>query len=77
VLADARPLVFLELHGPEAANTAWKIFPAADYRLCYLKPGYPEIASFEALDWKAYLVAFPPGFVGNNRKKSSHDESSQ
>jgi FkbM family methyltransferase len=60
ILAGARPLVCLELHGPESAHLAWDILVASGYRLCRMAPGYPPIPSLEALDWKAYIVAFPP-----------------
>jgi FkbM family methyltransferase len=60
VLAHAKPLVFLELHGPQAARVAWQEFIEAGYRLCNLSPGYPVVHSLDKLDWKAYLVAFPP-----------------
>lgn len=59
VLVKARPLVFLELHGPDAASVAWQELHSAGYRVCYLSPEYPEVVSSEDLDWKAYLVAFP------------------
>jgi FkbM family methyltransferase len=59
ILAEARPLVCLELHGPEAAHVAWDTLVAAGYRLCRMAPGYPPVPSLEALDWKAYAVAFP------------------
>ena len=59
ILREARPLVFLELHGPEAADAAWQAFGEAGYRICRMQPGYPEIVSRESLDWKAYVVAFP------------------
>lgn len=61
LLAEKRPIVLLELHGPEAARSAWDAFQSAEYRLCSLGAGYPQVASFEALDWKAYLIAFPEG----------------
>jgi FkbM family methyltransferase len=57
LLAEARPLILLELHGPEAARLVWDTLVAAGYRLCRMAPGYPQIPSLEALDWKAYLVA--------------------
>jgi hypothetical protein len=59
VLAEARPLVLMELHGPESARAAWEALTAAGYRVCWMKRGYPEIPSLEALDWKAYIVAQP------------------
>ena len=57
LLSEAHPLMLLELHGPEAAHMAWDTLHAAGYRLCRMSPGYPQIPSPEALDWKTYLVA--------------------
>lgn len=59
VLSDCHPIIFLELHGPEAAQTAWQELVEADYRLCRMQAGYEEILSPGKLDWKAYLVAVP------------------
>jgi FkbM family methyltransferase len=59
LLAEARPLMLMELHGPESARAAWDTLTAANYQLCQMKPGYPRVPSLEALDWKAYLVALP------------------
>jgi FkbM family methyltransferase len=61
LLAEARPLLLLELHGPQAAALAWDTLISAGYRICRMQTGYPEISSLEALDWKAYVVAFPSG----------------
>ena len=62
LLREARPLLFLELHGPEAARVAWDILTSAGYRLCRMAPGYASVSAVEALDWKAYLVALPSGW---------------
>jgi FkbM family methyltransferase len=59
VLAEARPLMLMELHGPESARAAWEALTAAGYSLCEMKPGYPRVPSLGALNWKAYLVALP------------------
>ncbi|HEX7975445.1 MAG TPA: FkbM family methyltransferase [Anaerolineales bacterium] len=59
LLAEARPLILLELHGPEAAEAAWKQLVSAGYRICRMVPGYPGVPSYQALDWKAYIVAMP------------------
>lgn len=60
LLAEARPLLLVELHGEQAAHSAWEILTRAGYRICRMRAGYPRVPSLEALDWKAYLVAFPP-----------------
>ncbi len=57
ILREARPIVLLELHGPEAARIAWEEFNAASYHLCHMRKGYPTITSLAALNWKTYLVA--------------------
>ena len=57
VLSKARPLLLLELHGPQAAEVAWNSLRAEGYRLYRLAGGYPEIDQLETLDWKAYLLA--------------------
>jgi FkbM family methyltransferase len=59
VLAEARPLMLMELHGPESARAAWESLTAAGYTICAMKPGYPRVLSLDALDWKSYLVALP------------------
>lgn len=59
VLQEHRPVVFLELHGPEAAQISWEKLTAWGYRLAHMLPGYPAITSLDEVDWKAYLVATP------------------
>jgi len=59
VLAEARPLMLMELHGPVSSRVAWETLNAAGYRICWMRPGYPLIPSLEAMGWKAYIVARP------------------
>jgi FkbM family methyltransferase len=59
LLAEAHPLILLELHGPEAARVAWDTLTAAGYQICRMQRGYPHVSSLDELDWKAYLVAMP------------------
>jgi hypothetical protein len=59
VLAEARPLMLMELHGPESARAAWEVLTSANYTICEMKPRYPRVPSLDALDWKSYLVALP------------------
>jgi FkbM family methyltransferase len=60
LLAEQPPLIFLELHGPIAAEVAWKELVKSGYQICRMAPGFPGVPALEALDWKAYLVAMPP-----------------
>jgi len=59
LLREARPLILLELHGPEAAQIAWQELTLADYQICRMQAGYPGVLHQEDLDWKAYLVGIP------------------
>jgi FkbM family methyltransferase len=59
LLAEARPLILMELHGPEAARVAWEELRNAAYRICRMQADFQEVTSLQALDWKAYVVAFP------------------
>ena len=59
VLREKRPVIFLEIHGPEAARVAWEELVNAGYRICSMQPGYPNLTSWAELDWKAYIVALP------------------
>ena len=58
-LAEARPLMLMELHGPESSRVAWETLTSAGYTLLWMKHGYPVIPSLEAMGWKAYIVAKP------------------
>lgn len=58
VLEEKHPIILMELHGPQAAQAAWAVLQAANYRVCRMQPGFPPVTSLDALDWKAYLVAF-------------------
>ena len=60
VLERKRPLLLLELHGPEAAQVTWESLTRLGYHLCRMAPGYPPVKTQQELDWKAYVVAFPP-----------------
>ena len=59
VLTEARPLMLMELHGPESSRVAWETLTAAGYEICWMRPGYPVVPSLEAMGWKAYIVAKP------------------
>lgn len=59
LLIEARPLMLMELHGPESTRLAWEMLTAAGYEICWMKRGLPPVSSLEALGWKAYLVAKP------------------
>lgn len=60
LLAEAHPLLLVELHGPQAAQTTWELLTRSGYQIHQMQPGYPQILSLDALDWKAYIVAQVP-----------------
>ena len=55
----ARPLMLVELHGPESARAAWDTLRAAGYTIRRMQPGYPPVPALDGLDWKAYILATP------------------
>lgn len=57
LLSEKRPLILMELHGPESARAAWDALTAAGYQIRRMEKGFPQIDSLTDLDWKAYLVA--------------------
>jgi len=59
ILATIRPLVFIEVHGRDAAEVVWQVFQDYAYRLNWMEKGYPPVESSKAIGKKAYLVAIP------------------
>jgi FkbM family methyltransferase len=59
VLSEAPPIIFLDLHGSEAAQAAWDALTSKGYKISHMKPDLPIVPSLADLDWKAYLVAIP------------------
>ena len=57
LLAEHRPLILLELHGPESARVAWETLTAAGYTLHRMGDDAPRVTSLDELDWKAYVIA--------------------
>lgn len=59
ILKDIRPLIFIEIHGRDAAETVWGTLLAESYHLLWMTKGYPAVGSLNELGRKAYLVAVP------------------
>jgi hypothetical protein len=59
LLLERKPIIFLELHGKEAAKASWEIFQELDYKLRRMEKSMPLIHSLDELSWKAYVVATP------------------
>ena len=60
-LVEAQPVIFLECHGPEAGEIVFKTLRSTGYSIFHMRPGYQQVNQENDLDWKAYLVAIPPG----------------
>ena len=59
LLSDKKPIILLELHGPDAARVVWDTIKEGDYELCHLRPGYPPCNSITQLNWREHVVALP------------------
>jgi len=59
LLREAKPLLFIELHGEAAAAAAWQALTGAGYTLRRMQGDYPAVERLAALDWKAYVIAEP------------------
>jgi FkbM family methyltransferase len=59
ILAEARPVMLMELHGPESSRVAWETLTAARYEICWMRHGFPPVPTLEAMGWKAYILARP------------------
>lgn len=54
-----RPILFIELHGTEAAQVCWDILNKSNYRISRMDAKFSQVVSLKDLDWKSYIVAFP------------------
>ncbi len=59
LLQSARPQLFVELHGEQAARACWEMLTAAGYRLRRMAPGYTLVEDARQLGDKAYVIAQP------------------
>lgn len=59
LLNEARPLLLIELHGPDAARETWEALLSANYRVHSLKKNCPRINALKELGWKAYVLGRP------------------
>jgi FkbM family methyltransferase len=56
LLAEAHPLMLMELHSAQACRAAWEALTSAGYQLLWMRRGYPPVRSVESLGKKAYIV---------------------
>ena len=67
VLAEARPLLLMELHGQESSRAAWESLTAAGYKICWMRGGFPSIA-FAGRDGLESLYRRVPTFNDMKRR---------
>jgi FkbM family methyltransferase len=60
LLAEYKPTLLVEIHGPQAAADVWEQTAHHGYTLRELVSGLPEVKSPADLGWKAYVVGVPP-----------------
>jgi FkbM family methyltransferase len=53
ILAEARPLMLMDLHSPESSRVVWETLTAAGYEICWMRHGFPPVPTLEAMGWKA------------------------
>jgi FkbM family methyltransferase len=57
LLKHTKPVILLELHGPQAAQTAWNELTPLGYQFTLMSPGFQPIATLEEFAWKSYVIA--------------------
>jgi FkbM family methyltransferase len=59
LLNEVRPLLFIELHGQEAAQEVLDILKKHDYSLRKMGAGSAMVETLSDLDWKSYVIGEP------------------
>lgn len=59
IFREIRPVLLMEIHGPEAARAVWVAFEAADYEMVSMHHPARPIDNPQALKWKSYVVGRP------------------
>jgi FkbM family methyltransferase len=59
IIAEIRPILLLELHGPEEQQVAWDLLRPHGYQLFAMQRGYPEIHSLDDMNrrWRQHAIA--------------------
>lgn len=70
VLREARPIVLVEIHGPESARAVWNALTGTGYRLHHITESYPAVESPDSLPWKSYLISLPEGVEPHSRDEA-------
>lgn len=59
LIAQARPVMLVELHGPEEAQAVWDLLTQNAYSIHRMDEKYSTVTDFSQLDWKEYLIGLP------------------
>ena len=57
LLKEFHPILFIELHGEQAAQSVWNLLQYANYSIFRMSRNNQEITSIVQLDWEAYVIA--------------------
>lgn len=60
ILKETRPVILVEMHGPQAALGVWEALKSDGYQMYAMQDPARPIDSPESLAWKAYLIGLPP-----------------
>lgn len=60
VLSKAAPILLIEIHTRDAANTILPILRSLDYAIHAIEPGYPPVAGNLAVEQKIHILGLPP-----------------
>lgn len=59
LVAEARPIMLVELHGPEEGHAVWNLLSQNGYSLHRMDKERSEIVEVSQLDWKDYIIGLP------------------
>lgn len=59
LLREEKPILMMELHGPESERVTWDLLTGNGYSLYSMQDDSLRLTSIDQLKWKAYLIALP------------------
>jgi FkbM family methyltransferase len=59
ILEVSRPVILMEIHGPEAGLAVWDLLRSAEYGMYSMQHPEKHVAGVETLGWKAYMIGLP------------------
>jgi hypothetical protein len=59
IIREEKPILMLELHGPESERVTWELLTGNGYSLYAMDNDSVKLNSIDQLKWKAYVIALP------------------